>query len=118
MLVGTVAVVVVVALARELPAQDAADADGATGPEGSANTLLEVSDIRGGRTLGPTITRHATEEAWLGIEGRDADGAVLVTRVVASGPASTAGLRPGDLIVAAQRQMVASMAELQALVAG
>ena len=116
-IVGTVAVVVVVALVRELPPTDVTDRDVATGPSASANTLLDVSDLTGSRTFGPTIPRANAERAWLGIEGRDADGAVLVTAVVASGPAALAGVRAGDLIVAAEREAVATMAQLQALVA-
>lgn len=118
-LVGTVLAVVVVGLVRELQptSSERGDAVAGPGPAPESTLVNDASAVHEGRTLGPTLPRGSPGDPWLGITGRDADGAVLVTDVDESGPAATAGVAPGDLIVAVQRQAIASMAELQAVIA-
>ena len=82
------------------------------------STLATAGSVRDGRTDESTFPRAATGgEAWLGIEGTDDDDGVLVASVDRTGPAATAGLRIGDVIVAADRQEVESMDDLHAIIA-
>jgi hypothetical protein len=116
-LIGTVVAVVVVGIVRQMDTDGARDtAAGADADPASASTLGD--DVAEGRTLGPALTRETqSEHAWLGIEGTNVEDGVLVTAVVAASPAATAGLRPGDLIVAAERGAIDTMGELQAVIA-
>ncbi len=68
------------------------------------------------------VATGAAVHPWLGMEGSDLDpesaaeqhldGGVLVRRVAAEGPAATAGLRPGDVIIAVDRNELTSMSAL------
>jgi C-terminal processing protease CtpA/Prc len=122
-LVGTVVAVVMVGLVRELgssggdndAATDAALAPTSSREETDASDTLNPGTVS---TLGSTLAQAAPSATpWLGIEGTDVDGGVLVTGVTAEGPAATAGVRPGDLIVAAEREPVATMADLRTMLA-
>ncbi|MGH9116710.1 MAG: PDZ domain-containing protein [Acidimicrobiales bacterium] len=119
-LVGTVVAVIAVGLISEMRPKAAKGGEASAGSDpGSASTLVgDAPAVNEGRTLGPTITRRpVADRPWLGIQGTDAEGAVLVTGVAEPGPAATAGVEPGDLIVAAQQEAIDSMAALQALIA-
>jgi C-terminal processing protease CtpA/Prc len=125
-LVGTVMAVVMVGLVREF-GSSGADSEAATdaalapvpsreGNDGSDTANSGTVGTLG--TLGSTLAQSTPGATpWLGIEGTDVDGGVLVTGVAAEGPAATAGVRPGDLIVAAEREPVATMADLRAIMA-
>jgi membrane-associated protease RseP (regulator of RpoE activity) len=117
-LVGTVVAVVVVGLVHQLGPTDN-DGDAAAPPMSAAGTLATASSVvYDERPVSSSAPRAAIDRrAWLGIEGADADGGVLVTGVADSGPAATAGVHTGDLIVAAARETVASMDDLQAILA-
>ena len=119
-LVGTVVAVIAVGLVLEMRPTTGKGGDASVGTDeaGASTRAGDAAAIREGRTLGPTITRRPLDDrAWLGIEGTDEGGAVRVTRVIDSGPAATAGVQPGDVILAAQREAIGSMADLQALIA-
>jgi S1-C subfamily serine protease len=117
-LVGTVVAVVVVGLVNQLAPPDTGG-DAAAPAASVANTLATASSAAyDDRTLSSSLPRAATDRrAWLGIEGTDGDGGVLVTGVAESGPAATAGVHTGDLIVGAARESVESMRDLQAILA-
>ena len=84
----------------------------------ATSTLATAGSVRDDRTDESTFPRAATGgEAWLGIEGTDDDDGVLVASVDRTGPAATAGLRIGDVIVAADRQEVESMDDLHVIIA-
>jgi predicted metalloprotease with PDZ domain len=53
------------------------------------------------------------ERGWLGIVGRDDDGAVVVMRVEATSPARTAGVLVGDVIMEVDGTSIASFADLR-----
>jgi hypothetical protein len=130
-LVGTVVAVVMVGLVRELGSSgtDAAVSDASLTPDrqasqddGSDDSVPSDDDTTvtgaGAPALGSTLSQPQPSDGatpWLGIDGMDVDGGVLVTGVTAGGPAATAGVRPGDLIVAAERQAVATLGDLRDL---
>jgi membrane-associated protease RseP (regulator of RpoE activity) len=139
-LVGTVVALGMVALVREIGSSGGGgvanraalststepDASGDGGQPGDADEEAEepgvddtgaagTQDGRTAGTLGSTLAQPSGAAPWLGIEGMDADGGVLVTGVAAAGPAATAGVRPGDVIVAAERKAVATLAELRTM---
>jgi S1-C subfamily serine protease len=118
-LVGTVVAVIAVGLVSEMrPEAKGGDASAGSGPAVASTLVGDAPAVNEGRTLGPTITRGpVADRPWLGIQGTDGEGAVLVTGVTESGPAATAGIEPGDLIVAAQREAIETMAALQGLIA-
>jgi S1-C subfamily serine protease len=120
-LVGTVVAVVAVGLVSQLGSPDA-DGDSAVLSAGSvSSTVATAGSVPDDRTDGSTFPRAATGgQAWLGIQGTDDDdgeGGVLVTGVDRAGPAATAGLRTGDVIVGADRDEVESMGDLHAIIA-
>jgi S1-C subfamily serine protease len=51
---------------------------------------------------------------WLGLYCQDASGAVVVLDVASGGPAASAGVRPGDVVLAVAGQSVAKLAEFYA----
>jgi membrane-associated protease RseP (regulator of RpoE activity) len=133
-LVGTVVAVVMVGLVRELGSSgtDAAVTDASVTPErqapqdeGSDDSVPSDDDSSvtgaGAPALGSTLSTLTQPQPsgatapWLGIDGMDVDGGVLVTGLTPGGPAATAGMRPGDLIVAAERQAVATLDDLRAM---
>jgi S1-C subfamily serine protease len=122
-LVGTVVAVVMVGLVRELGSSGgdddtAVDAALAPAPNRDESDSSDTLNRGTAGTLGSTLAQPPADATpWLGIEGTDVDGGVLVTGVTAHGPAATAGVRPGDLIVAAEREPVATMADLRAMLA-
>ncbi len=60
--------------------------------------------VEKGRTSGP---RHP----WLGVYTDETRGRVVVTRTAAGGPADTAGIRPGDVIMGVGGKRVKSIAD-------
>lgn len=52
------------------------------------------------------------ERAWLGLYPQGADGAVVVAGVVPGGPAETAGIERGDVVLSVDGEAVASLREL------
>ena len=61
--------------------------------------------VEKGRTSGP---RHP----WLGVYTDETRGRVVVTRTAAGGPADTAGIRPGDVIMGVGGKRVKSIEDL------
>jgi S1-C subfamily serine protease len=61
--------------------------------------------LAGGTVAGPA-------RPWIGITTDERDGALVVRRATADGPAEKAGLKPGDRIVAIGERTVGSLADL------
>jgi S1-C subfamily serine protease len=55
---------------------------------------------------------RAEPRPWLGINARESEAGIVVTRVTEDGPAAAAGLREGDRITAVAGEAVATLAEL------
>ena len=65
------------------------------------------------------VTKGKVSRGYIGVEPRDApegDGS-LIAGVLRDGPADTAGIRPGDIVVAVNEKSVRNMTELMATVA-
>lgn len=60
----------------------------------------------------PGTRRAAPSGVWLGVTGVDRDGKVVLTRVIAGGPAEKAGLKAGDTITTLDSKKVGAYARL------
>lgn len=67
--------------------------------------------LTGGRPSGPM-------KPWMGMLSTDHPGLIVVTRVTPDGPASKAGIRPGDVVVAVGEKQVTKIAEFYRTVWG
>jgi serine protease Do len=64
------------------------------------------------------ISTGTARHSWLGVEGADADGGALVTKVVVGSPAAQAGLVNNDVIAAVDGTKVMSMSALRVTLRG
>ncbi|MHA1107860.1 MAG: S1C family serine protease [Alphaproteobacteria bacterium] len=55
--------------------------------------------------------RAGPQRPWLGLTSEEAHGRLFVTRVARNGPAFTAGIRPGDLIIGIDGKPIESLAD-------
>ncbi len=55
--------------------------------------------------------RAGPSRPWLGLTSQETHGRLLVTRVARNGPAFTAGIRPGDLVVGVDGEPIESLAD-------
>lgn len=84
---------------------------------------------RAARVVASLVSHGTAQSAWIGLEAKPADaaaiaalrlpgpGALVVTRVVAGGPAEDARVSAGDILVAVGEGPVATVAELDAALA-
>jgi S1-C subfamily serine protease len=51
------------------------------------------------------------QRPWLGINTEEAHGRIFITKVTAGGPAEKAGLKPGDIVLAVNKEVVSGLAD-------
>ena len=61
-------------------------------------------------------TKGTAAHGWLGVTGKDVNGAPTVTSTRENGPAARAGIRPGDIVVSVGERIVTTMGEVTAAV--
>lgn len=78
----------------------------------AGNMFVPVDRLKD--VLGDLLTAGRSTAAtrpWLGVYVNEVDGLLIVQRLAAEGPAASAGVKPGDIILGVAGQPVASMAD-------
>lgn len=88
---------------------------GDAGSSGTVQTLAAPAVVGTARR----IAEQAPPTGWIGVVGSDApDGGVRIEEVVPDGPAATAGVAAGDVVVGVDSREVRAMADLSSAVGG
>lgn len=70
------------------------------------------------RIVSQLLAKGSIERGWLGVSVDDRNGGVLIANMDRSGPASRAGIRPGDVVLAVNGEKIESSRGLIRAVAG
>ena len=70
------------------------------------------------RTVAQLLSRGSIERGWLGVAVDDRDAGVVIASISRDGPASKAGIRPGDVVLAINGDRIESSRGLIRAVAG